>query len=248
MNKLLIIIFYIVTFIITLSFFNKKDNLNEDLNYIIDDDFNFKNEEIQEESIIKNDINNYKKIEDRRHAMLLEQIKNLGIRIRNNRGTGASTSTGANSGIGLTDLSVINAPASGISNLLYNSSNGVFTYTPPSINIINEIFNNSAFNLTASGTNSLNVTNEINLGSGICTLVSLIVIETNTDSAISGGYIGKFNHSVIKNTKIYSVDHEINNSNNFKCTFQTTNGILFFNNLTNSNLILHVIIKTFNLL
>lgn len=246
MNKLLIIIFYIVTFIITLSFFNKKDNLNEDLNYIIDDDFNFKDEEIQEESIIKNDINNYKKIEDRRHAMLLEQIKNLGIRIRNNSGTGASTRTGANSGIGLTDLSVINAPVSGISNLLYNSSNGVFTYTPP--NIINEIFNNSAFNLTASGTNSLNVTNEINLGSGICTLVSLIVIETNTDSVVSGGYIGKYNHSVIKNTRIYSVDHEINNSDNFKCTFQTTNGILFFNNLTNSNLILHVIIKTFNLL
>ena len=70
MDKSLIIIFYIVTFIIILSMFNKKDNLDENLTLKVEN---------QDDSIIKHDIMHYKKLEDRRHAMLIEQMRRLSI-------------------------------------------------------------------------------------------------------------------------------------------------------------------------
>lgn len=71
MDKSLIIIFYIVTFIIILSMFSKKDNLDDNLTFNIENTSN--------DSIIKHDLKHYKKLEDRRHAMLLEQMKRLAI-------------------------------------------------------------------------------------------------------------------------------------------------------------------------
>jgi len=73
MDKSLIIIFYIVTFIIILSMFSKKDNLDDNLTFKIENSVN------DNVNVINYDLKHYKKLEDRRHAMLLEQIKRLSI-------------------------------------------------------------------------------------------------------------------------------------------------------------------------
>lgn len=70
MDKSLIIIFYIVTFIIILSLFNKKDVLEDNLTLKVEN---------QVDSITKDDIIHYKKLEDHRHAVLLDQMKRLSI-------------------------------------------------------------------------------------------------------------------------------------------------------------------------
>jgi len=51
--------------------FSKKDNLDDNLTFNIENTSN--------DSIIKHDLKHYKKLEDRRHAMLLEQMKRLAI-------------------------------------------------------------------------------------------------------------------------------------------------------------------------
>lgn len=73
MDKSLIIIFYIVTFIIILSMFSKKENLDDNLTFKIENSVN------DNDNVINYDLKHYKKLEDRRHAMLLEQIKRLSI-------------------------------------------------------------------------------------------------------------------------------------------------------------------------
>lgn len=337
MDKSLIIIFYIITFITILSLFNKKDNLDDNLTFNYENNVN--------ESIINQDLKHYKKLEDRRHAMLLEQLKRLSItnnsllsnQSRPNiinqiiEGTGGGTITeltiikngmvklvldddaynltayntqtinlnssininsGESSLIGViifktgTDSSLTGGYIGkydytflkderiySIEHELNNSDefkatfklNGdlditnktasdiILTVQVRKLGITDEcgaaytILDDTSFNLVSNGTNSLDISDNIELISGNSTLVSVVVIETGSDSSVSGGYIGKYIHTVMKNEKIYSIDHEINNSINFKCNFNTTSGILKFTNLTGVAKTLHVLIRTFNL-
>ena len=161
MDKSLIIIFYIVTFIIILSMFSKKDNL--------DDNLTFKIENTSNDSIIKHDLKHYKKLEDRRHAMLLEQMKRLAITNSSllsrpttttvttvtNIVNGTGGSADLSSLIELSDLSSTNVAASGIGNLAYNSSTGKFVYTPPDLSSLIELSDLSATNVGASGIGNL---------------------------------------------------------------------------------------------
>ena len=79
MDKTLIIIFYVITFIIVISIFNKRDNLEEELSFLpgLKDSLIDYYETKPNENFIENNLQEFKKLEDKRHAMLLEQMKNL---------------------------------------------------------------------------------------------------------------------------------------------------------------------------
>jgi len=114
---------------------------------------------------------------------------------------------------------------------------------------ITTIKDDNNYTLAASSTQTLDITNEVNLNSGKSALISVIIIETGTVSGVAGGYMGKYVNSVLGSVVFYSVEHEINNSSGdiFKCNFDTETGILNIKNLTNLEKTLHVTIKTFNL-
>ena len=161
------------------------------------------------ESIIRSDVEDYKKLQDRRHAMILEHIKRQ---------------------------SITN------SHILQNQS-----YTTSTTSAVKTIYDNPSYFIPAGNTNYTNLDDIINLISGESCLISVVITESGIDSSIEGGYIGKYISSRMKTDIIYSVEHEINNSVNFKGSFETDTGNLKIINLTSSDITLSVVIKSLEL-
>ena len=134
----------------------------------------------------------------------------------------------------------------GLQNLA-NSEIDIGTGGEGSLAGIQTVYNNTAYTVSASTTDILNIDSLINLTSGETCLVSLTIFETGTDSSTAGGYMGKYISSKMKTEVIYSVEHEITNSSNFKGSFETSSGNLKIINLTDSQITLTILIKTLEL-
>ena len=218
MEKTLLTLFYIASFIFILSCLNNRDDLENDdtIREIVEQNMESSSPQIKIENVVLDSgVESYKKLEDRRHAMLLEQIKRLSITNshiisqQNNLAT-PSTSTSTSSAIEL-------------------------------------VYNNTSYAVSASSSNTLDISNLIGLSSGETCIVSLTIFKTGTDSSISGGYIGKYIISLMKTDYLYSIEHEINNSNDFKASLSTENGDITITDTTGSNISLTVIIKKLEL-
>lgn len=216
MERSLIIFFYFIIALLLIRYFSNYDNLNIDdtikntVEKAMFDDIHisFPNSE-KNESIIRSDVEDYKKLQDRRHAMILEHIKRQ---------------------------SITN------SHILQNQS-----YTTSTTSVVKTIYDNPSYFIPANDTNYTNLDDIVNLISGESCLISVAITETGIDSSIEGGYIGKYISSKMKTDIIYSVEHEINNSVNFKGSFETDTGNLKIINLTSSDITLTVVIKSLEL-
>ncbi len=111
MDKTLIIIFYVITFIIVISIFNKRDNLEEELSFLpgTKDSLIDYYETKPNENFIENNLQEFKNLEDKRHAMLLEQMKTLSrtnSRILENQSKSTTTIVNNSSSNDLTETQV----------------------------------------------------------------------------------------------------------------------------------------------
>ncbi len=216
MERSLIIFFYFIIAFLLIRYFSNYDNLNIDntikntVEKAMFDDIpiSFPNSE-KNESIIRSDVEDYKKLQDRRHAMILEHIKRQ---------------------------SITN------SHILQNQS-----YTTSTTSAVKTIYDNPSYFIPADTTSYTNLDDIVKLISGESCLISVAITETGIDSSIEGGYIGKYINSRMKTDIIYSVEHEINNSVNFKGSFETDTGNLKIINLTSSDITLTVVIKSLEL-
>jgi len=217
MEKTLLTLFYIASFIFILHCLNNRDDLENDdtIREIVEQNMESSSPQIKIENVVLDSgIESYKKLEDRRHAMLLEQIKRLSI----------------------TNSHIISQQ-----NELATPSKSTTS------SAIELVYNNTSYAVSASSSNTLDISNLIGLSSGETCIVSLTIFKTGTDSSISGGYIGKYIISLMKTDYLYSIEHEINNSNDFKASLSTENGDITITNTTGSNISLTVIIKKLEL-
>ncbi len=122
-----------------------------------------------------------------------------------------------------------------------------FTILVRSININNvctkTALNTNSLDLTANGQNTIDFTNIIGIRSGTMVLANVKIFKTGTNSLVSGGYIIKTIHGWIKDEKVFSTDHAINNSEEFSANFDGENGIIILTNLTSNNIQLTAVIK-----
>jgi hypothetical protein len=217
MEKTLLTLFYIASFILVLSFLNNRDNFESDdtIREIVEQNIEDSNSKITIENVVVDSgIESYKKLEDRRHAMLLEQIRRL---------------------------SVTN------SHILEQQNNLATPTTASTGSAVEVVYNNTSYSISGSGSNTLDLNSLIDINSGETALVSLTIFQTGTDSSISGGYMGKYVTSLMKTDYLYSIEHEINNSSVFKATLSTETGVVSVNNLTGSAISLTVILKKLEL-
>lgn len=220
MEKTLLTLFYIASFILVLSFLNNRDNFESDdtIREIVEQNIEDSNSKIKIENVVVDSgIESYKKLEDRRHAMLLEQIRRL---------------------------SVTNSHILEQQNNLATPKVTTTTITGSAVEVV---YNNTSYSISGSGSNTLDLNSLIDINSGETALVSLTIFQTGTDSSISGGYMGKYVTSLMKTDYLYSIEHEINNSSVFKATLSTETGVVSVNNLTGSAISLTVILKKLEL-
>lgn len=122
-----------------------------------------------------------------------------------------------------------------------------FTILARSININNvctkTALNTNSLDLIANGQNTIDFTNIIGIRSGTMVLASVKIFKTGTNSLVSGGYTIKTIHGWIKDEKIFSTDHAINNSEEFSANFDGENGIIILTNLTSNNIQLTAVIR-----
>ena len=214
MDKSLIIIFYIVTFIIILSMFNKKDNL--------DDNLTFKIENSPNDNVINYDLKHYKKLEDRRHAMLLEQIKRLSI-TNSSLLSRPSTTTVTN---------VVNTPSD-------LSEFKIYEKMP---------FSSNDFLVDANTTdNSISLIDKMNIESSETIFFSITIFKTNTSYTSEGGYIAKGVYTKLKNDNIFTIDQEFNTNNDFIVNIDTNTGILEIQNATSSSILFTILFRIINM-
>lgn len=96
---------------------------------------------------------------------------------------------------------------------------------------LSKIINDTAFVVLANETSIKDIKAADGLKSGDVSILTCIVEDSN-----GNGYLGKYTHSKIKNDDIFSIEHEINNSNLIKANFITGTGILEVTNLTGSDI------------
>ena len=212
MNITVKLLLYVVIFILILKYITnnenliKDENISQDVEYNLNDYLNdsirtLDNEEYTD--LVNHKIQNIEKHENRRHAMLLEQIKRLN-----------KTNT----------------------DILKNQFTKVNQVTEKSLLTVED---DDSFTVTADGINTKNIKSIDALSSGMVSSLTCLVEDSE-----GNGYIGKYTHSKIKNDDIFSIEHEINNSNIFKATFVTETGILQVTNLTGTDINnLHVTVK-----
>ncbi len=218
MEKTLLTLFYIASFIFILSCLNNRDDLENDdtIREIVEQNIeDYKPKITIENVVVDSGIESYKKLEDRRHAMLLEQIRRLS----------------------LTNSHILEQQN--------NLATPKVTTTTTTItgSVVEVVYNNTSYSISGSGSNTLDLNSLIDINSGETALVSLTIFQTGTDSSISGGYMGKYVTSLMKTDYLYSIEHEINNSSVFKGTLSTETGDVSVNNLTGSAISLTVILK-----
>ncbi len=205
--KLLIYVFifiFILKYITNNENLIKDENIDKDVEYNLNDYLNDSIKTLGDEEytdLVNHKIQSIEKHENRRHAMLLEQIKRLN-----------KTNT----------------------DILKNQ----FTKTKTEKSLI-KVEDDNTFSIVADGVNTKDIKSIDALSSGTVSSLTCLIEDSE-----GNGYLGKYTHSKIKNDDIFSIEHEINNSNIFKASFATDTGILQVKNLTNSNINnLHVTVK-----
>ncbi len=205
--KLLIYVFifiFILKYITNNENLIKDENIDKDVEYNLNDYLNDSIKTLGDEEytdLVNHKIQSIEKHENRRHAMLLEQIKRLN-----------KTNT----------------------DILKNQ----FTKTKTEKSLI-KVEDDDTFSIVADGINTKDIKSIDALSSGTVSSLTCLIEDSE-----GNGYLGKYTHSKIKNDDIFSIEHEINNSNIFKASFATDTGILQVKNLTNSNINnLHVTVK-----
>ncbi len=205
--KLLIYVFifiFILKYITNNENLIKDENIDKDVEYNLNDYLNDSIKTLGDEEytdLVNHKIQGIEKHENRRHAMLLEQIKRLN-----------KTNT----------------------DILKNQ----FTKTKTEKSLI-KVEDDDTFSIVADGINTKDIKSIDALSSGTVSSLTCLIEDSE-----GNGYLGKYTHSKIKNDDIFSIEHEINNSNIFKASFATDTGILQVKNLTNSNINnLHVTVK-----
>jgi len=113
----------------------------------------------------------------------------------------------------------------GLSNI--SNSEIIFSSSQSLVTIVDE----DSFTVLANGINTKDIKSADSLSSGAVSSLTCLVEDSS-----GNGYLGKYTHSKIKNDDIFSIEHEINNSNTFKATFITETGILKVTNLTGTDI------------